>query len=152
MLRRFLGEHSIGKRGFLVIAILFVSVFGWHYMAMSLINRILSDLNLGHTLNLAIWATFYVSIVGSSILGTFLSNKVGRLKFLYAWIVLGVVISFLPALLTNVTFLHVWSMSLLLGASFGLGIPSCLAYFADCTIVENRGRIGGITFLIANIS
>jgi len=121
-------------------------------MAMSLINRILSDLNLGHTLNLAIWATFYVSIVGSSILGTFLSNKVGRLKFLYAWTVLGVVISFLPALLTNVTFLHVWSMSLLLGASFGLGMPSCLAYFAECTIVENRGRIGGITFLIVNIS
>jgi MFS family permease len=48
--------------------------------------------------------------------------------------------------------LQVWSISLLLGASFGLGIPSCLAYFADCTVVENRGRIGGITFLIANIS
>jgi MFS family permease len=27
-----------------------------------------------------------------------------------------------------------------------------LAYFADCTVTENRGRIGGITFLIANIS
>jgi len=31
-------------------------------------------------------------------------------------------------------------------------MPSCLAYFAECTIVENRGRIGGITFLIANLS
>jgi len=152
MLRRFLGEHSIGKRGFLVITILFLSVFGWYYMAMPMINSILSGLDITHTQNLAIWATFYVSITGSSILGAFLSNKVGRLKFLYTWTVLGVVISFLPALLTNVTFLHVWSMSLLLGASFGLGMPSCLAYFAECTIVENRGRIGGITFLIANIS
>ncbi|MCK4885535.1 MFS transporter, partial [Candidatus Bathyarchaeota archaeon] len=121
-------------------------------MAMPMINSILSDLNITHTQNLAIWATFYVSIIVSSILGTFLSNKVGRLKFLYIWTVLGVVISFLPALLTNVTLLQVWSMSLLLGASFGLGMPSCLAYFADCTVVENRGRIGGITFLIANIS
>jgi len=43
-------------------------------------------------------------------------------------------------------------VSLLLGASFGLGIPSCLAYFAECTTVENRGRIGAITFLISNIS
>ncbi|MHC3129986.1 MAG: MFS transporter [Candidatus Bathyarchaeota archaeon] len=152
MLRRFLGEHSIGKKGFLVIIILFLSVFGWYYMAMPMINSILSDLNITHTQNLAIWATFYVSIIVSSILGTFLSNKVGRLKFLYIWTVLGVVISFLPALLTNVTLLQVWSMSLLLGASFGLGMPSCLAYFADCTVVENRGRIGGITFLIANIS
>jgi MFS family permease len=152
MLRRFLGENSIGKRGFLVITILFLSVFGWYYMAVPMINSVLSGLDITHTQNLAIWATFYLSIIGTSILGTFLSNKVGRLKFLYAWTVLGVVISFLPALLTNVTFLHVWSMSLLLGASFGLGIPSCLAYFAECTIVENRGRISGITFLIANIS
>ena len=152
MLRRFLGEHSIGKRGFLVITILFVSVFGWYYMTLPVIEGILSDLNPNHTENLAIWATFYVSIIGASILGTFLSNKVGRLKFLYTWTVLGVVISFLPALLTNVTLLHVWSMSLLLGASFGLGVPSCLAYFADCTVVENRGRVGGITFLSAYLS
>jgi len=152
MLRRFLGEYSIGKRGFLVITILFVSVFGWYYMTLHMINSIISGLDMTNTHNLAIWATFYVSIIGSSILGTFLSNKVGRLKFLYTWTALGVVISFLPALLTNVTLLQVWSMSLLLGTSFGLGLPSCLAYFADCTVVENRGHIGGITFLIANIS
>jgi len=152
MLRRFLGEYSVGKRGFLVITILFVSVFGWLYMAVPMINSILSDLDITNTQNLAIWTTFYVSIIGTSILGTFLSNKVGRLKFLYIWTILGVVISFLPALLTNVTFSQVWSMSLLLGASFGLGIPSFFAYFADCTAVENRGRLGGITFLITNIS
>ncbi len=152
MLRRFLGEHGIGKRGFLVITILFVSVFGWYYTTEPMINRILNDINITHTQNLAIWATFYVSIIGGSILGTFLSNKVNMLKFLYTWTVLTVVISFLPALLTNVTLLQVWSVSLLLGASFGLGLPSCLAYFAECTVVENRGRIGSITFLIATIS
>jgi hypothetical protein len=43
-------------------------------------------------------------------------------------------------------------IGILLGASFGLGMPSCLAYFVECTIVENRGRVGGITFLIANLS
>jgi len=58
----------------------------------------------------------------------------------------------LPALLINGNLWQVWSVSLLLGASFGLGVPSCLAYFAECTSVENRGRVGGITFLIANIS
>jgi MFS family permease len=152
MLRRFLGEYGIGKRGFLVITILFLSVFGWYYTTEPMINSILNGLEITHTQNLAVWATFYVSIIGTSILGTFLSNKVDRLKFLYIWTVLGVGISFLPALLTNVTLLQVWSVSLLLGASFGLGLPSCLAYFAECTVVENRGRIGGITFLIATIS
>jgi MFS family permease len=152
MLRRFLGEYGIGKRGFLVITILFLSVFGWYYATMPVINSILSGLEITPTENIAIWATFYVSIIGTSILGAFLSNKFDIVKFICAWSVLGVVISFLPAILTNVTFLQVWSMSLLLGASFGLGLPSCLAYFAECTVVENRGRIGGITFLIATIS
>jgi MFS family permease len=152
MLQRFLGEHSIGKKGFLVITILFVTVFGWYYMAMSMINSILSGLDINPTHNFAIWAAFYVSIIGSSVLGTFFSNKVGRLKLLYTWIVVGIIVSLLPALLTNVTFLHVWSISFLLGASFGLGLPSCLAYFSECTVIENRGRIGGIALLIANIS
>jgi len=39
-----------------------------------------------------------------------------------------------------------------LGISTGVGMPSCLAYFADCTFVENRGRIGGIILLITNLS
>jgi hypothetical protein len=121
-------------------------------MAVPMINRILSGINITHTQNLTLWATFYLSIIGTSMLGTFLSNKFGGLKFLYTWTVLGCVISFLPALLTNATLLQGWSISLLLGASFGLGVPSCLAYFAECTVVENRGRIGGVTFLIANIS
>lgn len=152
MLRRFLGENSIGKRGFLVITILFLSVFGWYYMTLPVIEGILSDLSPNYTEKLAIWATFYLSIIGASILGTFLSKKVDRLKFLYMWTVLGVVTSLLPALLINVSFWQAWSVSLLLGASFGLGVPSCLAYFADCTVVENRGRVGGITFLIAYLS
>ncbi|HDQ07128.1 MAG TPA: MFS transporter [Candidatus Bathyarchaeota archaeon] len=152
MLRRFLGENNIDKRSFLVIAILFLSVFGWYYATMPMINTILSDLEITHAQNLAIWATFYLSIIGTSILGTFLSDKFEPIKFLYAWTVLGIVTSFLPALLTDVTLFYVWGISLLFGASFGLGLPSCLAYFADCTIVENRGRVGGVTFLIAAIS
>jgi MFS family permease len=152
MLQRFLGEHSIGKRDFLVITILFISVFGWFYMTIPLFNGILENLNPTYTENIAIWAAFYVSIIGTSIVGMFLSNKVERHKFLCTWTVLGVVISLLPAIINTSNFEQVWVMSLLLGASFGLGVPSCLAYFAESTVVENRGSVGGITFLIANIS
>ena len=151
MLRRVLGENGIGKRGFLVITILFLSVFGWYYMTLPLINKILTGLNLAPTQNITIWATFYLSIIGASILGTFFSNKVGKLKFLCAWTVIGIIASLLPALLTNGDCWQVWSSCLLLGASFGLGVPSCLAYFAELTVVENRGRIGAITLLIVNI-
>ena len=153
MLRRFFDKSSIDKNGFLVITILFLSIFGWYFMASRVLNQLLIDPEAINTENLAIWATFYLSIIGTSIVGALLSKKVDRGKFLCIWTILGVITSLLPALLIiNVTYFQVWIMSLLLGASFGLGIPSCLAYFAECTTVENRGRIGAITFLIANIS
>jgi MFS family permease len=37
-------------------------------------------------------------------------------------------------------------ISLILGITAGIGLPSCLAYFADATVVENRGLYGGITW------
>jgi MFS family permease len=37
-------------------------------------------------------------------------------------------------------------VSLVFGFSTGVGFPSCLAYFADATDVENRGTYGGITW------
>ena len=153
MLQRLLGEHSIGKRDFLVITILFISVFGWFYMTIPLLKyRILENLNPTYIETITIWAAFYVSIIGTSILGMFLSNKVERRKFLCIWTVLGVGISLVPALINISNFGQVWITALLLGASFGLGVPSCLAYFAESTVIENRGSVGGITFLIANIS
>jgi MFS family permease len=152
MLRRFLGDYSISKRAFLVLTILFVSVFGWFYMAPQMLDNILNGIETSHIQNLAIWATFYVSVIGSSVLGTFLADKVGRLKFIYCWTGLGFAVSLLPALPTTGGFNQVWFVSFLLGTSFGLGVPSCLAYFTESTIIEKRGQIGGITLLIANLS
>jgi MFS family permease len=152
MLGRFLGENSIARRGFLVITILFLSVFGWYFMASRVLNGLLIGVELTYTENLAIWATFYLSIIGTSIFGASLSKKIDMFKLLFTWTVFGIITSLLPALLINVSIFQVWSVSFLLGASFGLGLPSSLAYFAECTTVENRGRVGAITFLIANIS
>jgi len=152
MLQKFLEESGIARKDFFIIFILLFNVFTWLYMTLPMINSILSGLNVTHAQNFIIWAAYSVAIIGSSIVGSILSNKISRLKFLYSWMILGVVTSLLPALLNNFTVLHALIIVILLGASFGLGMPSCLAYFAECTIVENRGRIGGITFLIATLS
>jgi len=117
-----------------------------------IIDDLLSVLNVTYTQTLIIWTSYFVAIVGSSIVGSILSNRIRRLSFLYLWIISGIVTSLLPALFNSSTVTHVLILSIFLGVSFGLGMPSCLAYFADCTIVENRGRIGGITLLITNLS
>lgn len=42
-------------------------------------------------------------------------------------------------------------VSLLLGISIGIGLPSSLAYFADTTAVENRGTYGGLTWITVGV-
>jgi MFS family permease len=42
--------------------------------------------------------------------------------------------------------------SILFGFSFGFGVPSSFAYFADCTIFENRGRNSGLVFALSNLA
>jgi hypothetical protein len=43
-------------------------------------------------------------------------------------------------------------VSLFLGVSVGIGLPSCLAYFTDSTVVENRGLLGGIAWVVSSLS
>jgi MFS family permease len=92
-----------------------------------------------------------MAIIGSSIVGSVLSSKIGRLRLLCFWMIFGVVTSSLPALLSNFTVIPILIVCVLLGISFGLGIPSCLAYLADCISLENRGRVGGIILATTNL-
>jgi MFS family permease len=148
MLQKFFGDSNIAKKDFLILAILFFSIFGWFYMAQPMINLILSKTNVTEIQKFIVWTGFYGTIIGSSVLGAILSNKINRQKFLASWIFFGMIASSLPALINIFTFPLIFIISIFLGASFGFSMPSFLAFFAESTIVENRGRIGGIAFMI----
>ncbi|UCH69676.1 MAG: MFS transporter, partial [Candidatus Bathyarchaeota archaeon] len=102
--------------------------------------------------DLVVRAAYFVSIIGSSLVGSTFSNRIRRINLLCLWILLGVVASLLSILLGNSTVAHGLFVSVLLGVSFGLGMPSCLAYFTDCTPIDNRGQTSGIVFLATNLS
>jgi len=152
LFRKFLEEHSIVRKDFLIAFILLLNALAWYSITPIMIKNVLSGLTVTNAQNFIIWTAFSLAIIGSSIFGSILSNKINRLNFLYLWIILGAATSSLPALLSNFTVIHVLIISILLGASFGVGMPSCLAYFADCTLFENRGRISGIILLVTNLS
>jgi MFS family permease len=151
MLKAFFEKPSIARKDFFIVFILLVDAFAWLYMAPIMIDNILNGINLTNAQSFTVWSTYYIAIIVSSVVGSIVSNRISRLNFIYFWTILGVGTSLLPALLNGVEVMHVLTISILLGASFGLGIPSCLAYFAEYTLVENRGRIGGITLLTANM-
>jgi MFS family permease len=91
----------------------------------------------------------------SVIIGSVLSEKMNRFHFFYVWIIFGIIASFLPLLLQQSLLSDILIISFSFGFSFGIGMPASGAYFADCTVFENRGRSSGLifflTFLIAPI-
>jgi MFS family permease len=94
-----------------------------------------------------IWVTYYGAVIAACAIGSILS-KVPRIRLLYLWMILGMISSFLPAF----SFIPPQAWSLALGFALGLGLPACLAYFADHSTIENRGRAGGIIFLSFSLS
>ena len=101
---------------------------------------------------LVLRAIYYAAAIFSALIGSILPQRINRLYLLYFWMILGVVASLLPALSQSVAITQASVIALLFGISFGVGIPPCFAYFADSTLIENRGRISGIVFLAANLS
>ncbi len=150
MLKQFLEKSAIARKEFFIVFFLLFNAFTWHYVAYIMIDNVVIAFNLTRSENI-IWAAHFVALIGSSIIGSMLQNKVNRLNLIYFWMIFGTIASSLPALFNNFTLTHVMILSILWGVSFGVGMPSCLAYFADCTLKENRGLTSGIVFLVTNL-
>jgi MFS family permease len=94
---------------------------------------------------------FFGSAVFFSIVGSLIGGRFVRRRFLLVWMLLGIAVTGLLAVFRGIEFTII--SSVLLGLSFGLGLPSSLAFVAECTAVEERARVSGViilgTFIIA---
>jgi MFS family permease len=136
---------TISSRNFAAATLLSSGTLAWFFILNSNIINILSSfvpdvfwVYIGQVL-------FYGFGVFSAIVGSLISGKVSRHKFLLSWITLGIISTVSLALFQGILFCIV--ATTLLGLSLGLGLPSSLAFLADCTTVEERGRTSGITIL-----
>ena len=148
MLSKVFNKSGISMKDFLIVFILIVNAVTWFFVISQLMIRITSGVNIPYDQKLIINFSYYIAIIGSCLLGAILASKIDRLKFIYLWILLGTLASLLLAVFPIFTFSDGIIISILLGVSFGLGLPSCLAYFAECTNFENRGKIAGISIFI----
>jgi hypothetical protein len=62
------------------------------------------------------------------------------------WPFVGAITTLLLATISNDAMWANTFLAFFLGASIGIGLPSCLSYFADSTSIENRGLMGGVTW------
>jgi len=145
---RWLAVGVTSRKDFCVVFVLLFNAFTWLYMTLVVIESIPQD----SSVILAFRTIFYVATIGSSLSGSLFAEKIKRLSFLYIWMTLGIISSFFLTFVYNLSVGYLSIMFLLLGISFGLGMPSSLAFLADYTQIENRGRISALIFFSANLT
>ncbi|MGD0495798.1 MAG: hypothetical protein ABSB28_07120 [Candidatus Bathyarchaeia archaeon] len=117
----------------------------WYTLTYALYNDAINGLRAPFSETLIFFTVYYAGIACSGILGAMFSPS-ARETYLLLWMFAGAIMTaFLPTIANNSTSVNIL-ISLFLGIVAGMGLPSCLAYFADTTVVENRGLYGGITW------
>ncbi len=124
----------------------------WYYFTRAILDVLLINFSSTDPQTIQVLSVYLSTVIFSGIVGTTLSEKMERHKFFFIWTFLGAITSLLPLLITEYTATNFLIISVSFGFSFGLGIPPALAYLADCTVFENRGRISGLVLLLAYLS
>jgi MFS family permease len=139
---------TLVQREFLSVLIVVVNAFSWYFPLYLFFQNSLERFQMEPSFFLAAFGVQCVAAVGFAVVGTALVKKFpSRHIFLAVWMFVGIIASVLMVMLETSNIVYILLFSSLLGASLGLGFPSCLAYFGDHSTVENRGWLAGITFL-----
>lgn len=138
---------NLSRTKFLAIILLFAPSFAWLYI-LNIEMFQFAEMIGTHATPDFFWIftgkiLFLTSIVVSALIGSLISQKLNQKKFFGAWILSGVVTTMAFTFFQELPFFLI--LSVLSGISFGIGFPSCLAFVADSTTVENRARVSGIT-------
>jgi MFS family permease len=102
---------------------------------------------------LMISGPYFAGLIFSALIGaTLLVQKLREKRFLAIWVLSGVVSCLLFYFLApQATSLTLGIVSLILGASVGLGIPASLSMFANQIKSEKLGRVAAVLFFLVQV-
>ncbi len=127
------------------------NAFVWYLLVFKTLGFLTDQLILSPA-TILVFGLNAVSIALLAFVGSFIVDKFKeRVKFLDIWMLSGIFLSLLPLLLDRTNYISVLAISVLFGAYFGIGMPVVMGYFSANTSTENRGKIGGITFLVIGL-
>jgi MFS family permease len=131
--------------------ILVVNSFVWYIFAYWTFIEIVDGPLVPEAEKMLLYIAYFVSVAVSAIIGSKLFPRM-RIPALSLWQFIGAMATLSLTLISSSSMLGNTALALFLGASVGIGLPSCLSYFADSTAVENRGLIGGIIWSIVGFT
>jgi MFS family permease len=135
------------KRDYSIASVLLVNTFSWLFIGQKILIEIADLFDKQLFLNLG----FYASIIASALIGSTFSAKISKPRFFLIWLSFGIITSLFLGIPLTSQFAAL-AIAIIFGISVGLGIPSCLAYFAESVPVEKRGKVGGISLFITTFS
>jgi MFS family permease len=138
-------DITISPRKFFASTILTSGTLAWFFLYQFYFDTIFTNFTQDFFWIQSGRILFYAFGIISAIIGLLLAKKVNQRKILWTWITLGVISSASIALFHGQEFTILFGV--LLGFSLGLGLPSSMAFLADSTKVEERGRVSGTTIL-----
>jgi len=132
--------------------ILIVNAFVWLLCTSKVLREMVNIAAFSDYEAIMVWSVNFCGATVSILAGAFFADKFHlRVRFLLFWTLFGTISSLAPLFMDTTTIEGVLTVSALFSVSLGLGLPICMAEFADYTVVENRARLGGITLLLIMI-
>ncbi len=131
-----------------VTIVLVANALIWYFCAFELLMNVVADAGFASSEVIAVFGINLLGIASTALLSPTLMYRVRRrTRFIFYWMLVGAVLSLMPVGIDISTFPTLMLFSALVGIYFGLGMPTCLGYFAASTEATNRSRLGGLIFL-----
>lgn len=146
------GKIGIDKKVVIINIVLLANAFTWYFYAFNILGRIIDSMQVIGVEALKIWGVNAIGIAVSAMIAASLIEKIKyRISFLRSWMFLGIIFSLSPLILDLTGSSGLILVSVIFGVYFGIGMPVCMGYYADSTVIENRSRLGGIIFLFSGL-
>ena len=97
-----------------------------------------------------LYSIYFISVAIAAVVGAKIFPRF-RVKSLLIWILFGAISTSLLFFITGESFLISGLIASIFGLSVGIGLPSCLSFFADITKIENRSFVGGIIWSLVGV-
>ena len=135
-------RQSISKQEFPAILAV-INSFVWTIFSFTILGSIINESTYSEVEKTILFLMFYSTVGITAIIGakTFPRARTVSLKI---WFFSSAVSTFLLVFLSNNNLTLTTLLIALFGASTGVGMPSCLGYFADATKIEKRGFSSGV--------
>ena len=145
-------DLGITRARFVTTLVIIANAFTWYLVAFEILAHMVDTISITTHEITMIWTIHFGGVACAAFVGATLSSQlINRNNLLSLWMSLGVVSSLVPLIVVVDCTVSLVVFSLLLGVTFGLGMPSCMGYLADSTAIDKRGRVGGIIYFAIGI-